>query len=270
MKVVHHHFDRYHLHNVIVFGKTGAGKSSVINMLLGTRPQEATVSYSSRGETFDHREYRLQHHGDHYILHDTPGFNEDLTTPSKDAVQTLYDLAAHLEGGVHLLLYVVRGPRIEESPLRNYQLFKESLCRGKVPICLIVTGLENEDSPEQWWTDNKGNFDKLDMVFDNHACITATKGKKMKNGAHPFAETYEDSTKAVEKLLEHCLLRGWGMPRETPFVATINRLWNFFAQAFGGQRRGYLHELTQRLVDYGLAPDNASKIVDNIGEPGAA
>ena len=235
-------------------------------MLLGTQPQEAAVSSRSCGETFDHREYRLLHQSDHYILHDTPGLNEVLTTPSKVAVMTLCDLATRLKGGVHLLLYVVRGPRIEESSLQNYRLFKDVICGGKVPICLIVTGLENEDSPEQWWTDNKRNFDKLGMVFDDQACITATKGRKLKSGEHVFAEVYEESTKEVEKLLKHCLPRGWGVSREPPFVATMKRLWSFVAQAFGGRLLHYLPDLTRSLTEYGLTRDDALEIVKKIRE----
>ena len=265
-------FDRYHLHNVIVIGNIGAGKSSVINMLLGT--DHAAVSSGPRVETSRHAEYRLQYQSNHYMLHDTPGLTNPIITAeiftaktiyaeTKNALQTLCDLVAHLEGGVHLLLYVVRGPRIEDRSREDYRLFKEAICGGNVPICLVVTGLEYEDSPEQWWNDNKGNFDNLGMGFNGQACITATKGRKLKNGERQFAEMYEDSTKKVEKLLGHCLPRGWSMPRE-PSVATTKGLGNLFAQAFGAKPPHYT-ELTKCLIDYGLTHDDALEITTNIG-----
>ena len=50
-------------------------------------------------------------------------------------------------------------------------------CRKKVPIIIVVTGLENEDDMDQWWHDNKPVFDNYNMHRENFASITATEGK---------------------------------------------------------------------------------------------
>ncbi|KAG9310967.1 hypothetical protein JVU11DRAFT_8845 [Chiua virens] len=39
------------------------------------------------------------------------------------------------------------------SACRNYNLFHAAVCRKKIPVVLVVTGLENsEGDMENWWT----------------------------------------------------------------------------------------------------------------------
>jgi hypothetical protein len=87
---------------------------------------------------------------------------------------------------------------------RDYRIFYEGLCQRKVPIILVVTGLEGEERMEDWWDRNKSLFEKQQMVFDGHACITATMGKWRNNG-YMFAREYQESRDKVSQLvLKHC------------------------------------------------------------------
>ncbi|KAN0090969.1 hypothetical protein V8E55_004535 [Tylopilus felleus] len=47
------------------------------------------------------------------------------------------------------------------------------LCRKKVPVALVVTGLENyEGNMEGWWIEHEKDLMKHGMRFDAHACVT--------------------------------------------------------------------------------------------------
>jgi len=75
--------------------------------------------------------------------------------------------------GIDLLIYCVRGTRIRTALLTNYNLFYSAICRKKVPICLVVTGLENQEgNMDTWWLKNERQFSTLQMYFDNYACVT--------------------------------------------------------------------------------------------------
>src|SRR5262245_54795882 len=122
--------------NVIVFGESGVGKSSVINMLNGD--EIAPVSDRAMGLTFSTKPYKKTIDGEHFTIFDTIGLNEGScgTVKAKDAVQKLWDLINHLADGVHLLVFVMRAPRITQTCEQNYKLFFETLCQRRVPIAI--------------------------------------------------------------------------------------------------------------------------------------
>jgi predicted GTPase len=219
---------------VIVFGETGAGKSSVINMLAGT--VVADTSRNAIGCTFENKCYPVSIHGNTFNLWDTSGLNEgqEGKVPAKVAIANLYDLIRGLEEGVSLLVYCVRGPRIKEQTKKNYKMFWSIFCQEKVPIVIVVTGLENEDPMDAWWQANEGAFTKYGMAFSGHACVTATRGKRSKSGGHKFDDEYEESIEKVQALIagDFILETPWKMERRTWFLKVITKLYNFFADFF--------------------------------------
>jgi hypothetical protein len=75
--------------------------------------------------------------------------------------------------GISLLVYCVRSVRVSRALLRNYNLFYSAICRKKVPIVVVVTGLENQDpTMDSWWDTNGGEFKRCGMHFEDHACVT--------------------------------------------------------------------------------------------------
>ena len=194
--------------NVIVFGATGAGKSSVVNMLSGG--DEARVSSTAKGETFRHDRYEKYIQGHRINVFDTVGLGEGKrgTVSTAKAIEALYQLMRGLDDGVNLLVYVVRGPRLSESIRKNYELFYEIFCQKKVPIVLVITGLENEDDMDGWWERNEEAYRDDNMTFYDVACITAIKGKK-----GMFAEEFEESRRKVEALIwNNCFETTWLPP----------------------------------------------------------
>jgi len=56
-------------------------------------------------------------------------------------------------------------------------------------------------------------FKRYQMVPQGVACITATKGKKRKDGGHMFDEEYCESKRKMRFLLKtHCLQTPWHVP----------------------------------------------------------
>jgi len=113
-----------------------------------------------------------------------------------------------LDDGVSLLVYVVRGPRLSPSIRKNYELFYEIFCEEKVPIVIVITGLENEEDMEGWWKRNEAAYSEDQMTFAGAACITAIKGKN-----NVFAQEFKESGEKVEGLiLDHCFKTTWLPP----------------------------------------------------------
>ncbi|KAF8635780.1 hypothetical protein AX17_003856 [Amanita inopinata Kibby_2008] len=208
--------------NVIVFGETGVGKSSLINMIAGK--EMAIVSSGALGCTFASTPHDVMLEHGKYRLWDTIGLNEGEhgTATAERAIQNLQDLVMNLkDGGVSLLVYCIRGTRFRDILKINYDLFQKIICDEKVPIVVVVTGLENEGDMEDWWSDNAHDFGRRDMRFVNHACVTTTKGKLTKSGEYMFEEEYNVSTLRVRELIESCCSKQAWKPDGTRWLGGI-------------------------------------------------
>ncbi|KAF8557973.1 hypothetical protein OG21DRAFT_1434097 [Imleria badia] len=161
--------------NVIVFGESGVGKSSVINMIAGKHITR--TSNDAVGCTFRCHCYQVLLDGLSLNLWDTVGLDEGTegTVPARQAESSLKAFLHQITrwNGIDLLLYCVRGTRVRQALLRNYNIFYAAICRKKVPVALVVTGLENyEGDMEGWWTEHEKDLMKHGMRFDAHACVT--------------------------------------------------------------------------------------------------
>ena len=140
--------------------------------------------------------YTIQIGGLVYDVYDTPGVDAPGLRP--DPVTQLVE---SLQDGVSLLVFCLRG-RITEDAVAIYQHFSRRLKR--VPVVIVITGLEHEDPMESWWRKNEKVFDGYRMSFNGHACVTTLRGKRF-----IFASQYEESAVAVRDLITtHCLKDG--------------------------------------------------------------
>lgn len=162
--------------NIVLFGETGAGKSSVINLIAGE--ERAKTSSAMEHCTTQWEEYSITFDGCDYKVFDTAGL-EDPDFGMKEYLETIvnaHDLITKLnnEGGIDLLLFCMRAGRVTATIQEHYRLFYEWLCEKKVPIVLVLTGLEREHgSMEDWWTRNERVFHHYKIRVAGHACITA-------------------------------------------------------------------------------------------------
>ena len=146
---------------------------------------------------------------------DTAGLNEaeDGTVSSQAAVRNLLNLVN--DHGVNLLIYCIR-KRFPGIIRVNYDLFWRIICRERVPIVLVVTGLEGKNDMDEWWRENQKTIKKkMKMSFNGHACITSWKGRENR-----YEKVYKESAEKVWKLVrEHCRRTAWSMPPEWPVQA---------------------------------------------------
>jgi len=150
--------------NIVIFGETGSGKSSIVNGLVGRKV--AAVSDKAVGCTFTYDVYKMGA----YNLYDTVGLSEgDHGTKSLEvALKELCNLLKSLSEGVSLLIYVSKKGRITKSIDANYKIFVDKLCMGNVPVVLVITHFDKH--PGNWWMDNKEHFDKYGMNFATVIC----------------------------------------------------------------------------------------------------
>ncbi|KAG2129787.1 P-loop containing nucleoside triphosphate hydrolase protein [Suillus clintonianus] len=165
--------------NIVIFGETGIGKSSVINAI--AQQELAKASNDGPGCTLDSQRYPVDINGQSFVLIDTAGLDEGpkgiARVPTATAKKQLKSLLRELmkpgssSGGIDLLVYCVRNTATSKAMIGNYNTFYSGACQ-KIPIVVVVTRLERD--MESWWDLNKGKFNG--MQFRDYACVTTLQG----------------------------------------------------------------------------------------------
>ena len=244
--------------NVVLFGETGVGKSSVINLI--ARKEVAKVSSDVNGCTMQSTRYDIPFDDMSFSIFDTIGLEEPQMGVNGylKAIERAYELIVKLgaAGGIHLLLFCMRGGRITATTQSNYRLFCECLCNTKVPIALVFTGLEREVEMEDWWKRNKTHIEHYGIKSDGHACITAVQdeapGEDLK---------YMESQKRIRELLKTCALKNEAfLPEPHTWFAKLGKgMRSFIEKHRNPKRRDVMRVLTNRCK---LDPETARKIAE--------
>jgi hypothetical protein len=202
----------------------------------------APVSNRAVGCTFESAPYVVPINERRYKLWDTAGLNEGDagSIPGDQALRHLRDLVNNLRDGLSLLVYCIRGSRFRDIIKVNYDLFTEIICQGEVPVVIVITGLENEDRMEDWWTENEREFTERKMKFHGHACITTSKGKK-----NMFEEEYEESLGTVRALIEKCCPQNaWVVDSDQWLNRITSRIQEYY-DAYNGYSRHATGQYTE-------------------------
>lgn len=231
--------------NIVLFGHTGAGKTSVVNLMAGK--EIATTSNSPERCTLQWEEFSIGFDGYNYKVFDTIGL-EDPQLGIKEyleAIVNAHNLIMKLEsgGGIDLLLFCVRADRVPATLQNDYRLFHEWLCEKKVPIVLVLTGLEREKRMEDWWTRNEATFNRYDIVVQGHACITAA--DKLDGR---YQGLYDESRHLVRNLVrEHTYgrLGGW-KGGDGWFGRFMHKLRELFPGNYSMKKKEVMTILTKR------------------------
>ncbi|OJA20585.1 hypothetical protein AZE42_05376 [Rhizopogon vesiculosus] len=162
--------------NVLIFGETGVGKSSVINLIVGQ--EVAQTSPDGPTCTLQHTFYEAILGNQRFKLWEVSSiapmnFFRRLLT--KWRLKSAYKKLCR-DDGVYLLLYCMRGSRAQGAWVRDYKYFTSivSSTTGHVPVAGVVTCLE--DYPldmDEWWKKNGQNLECQGVQFSEHACITS-------------------------------------------------------------------------------------------------
>ncbi|KAG8213513.1 P-loop containing nucleoside triphosphate hydrolase protein [Butyriboletus roseoflavus] len=148
-------------HNIIIAGEAGVGKSSLVNLVLGT--ERAFVANNVSPVTTTARHYDWEISSQTFRLWDTPGLGEGLQGgPQKRAQEALRSLFTDLneKGGVHLLVICIRGvSRIMTATKGTYDFIMRMRAKfaPATPVVAVITDLENRSatitpaySMEEW------------------------------------------------------------------------------------------------------------------------
>ncbi|KZP12313.1 hypothetical protein FIBSPDRAFT_836354, partial [Athelia psychrophila] len=260
--------DVAHPANVVIFGEAGAGKSSLINLIRDDHA--ATTASSAEGCTFESRSYDVTIGDAKVRLWDTVGLNEgdQGKVDPKRAIASLYSLTTHLQNGVSLLIYCIARGRITRTTVTNYMMFYQGVCQQEVPICIVITGLEHQEpNMDAWWKENEDAFINEKMVFNGHACITATKGK-LRNGTYTYAAEYMESRIVTRDLISRELRAGgpWTLQKEGKIATISKTAYNFLAGWLGVEQVGIYKALDEVLREYygELSPEEAAAIANEV------
>jgi hypothetical protein len=187
------------LGNVILVGEAGAGKSSIINMIAGTRIANTLEN---------HPYYILPVHGRNFRFFDTAGFNggEWDAVGRSVAIVKLHDLIAGLDDGINLLMFCMRGPRINNAAYQSWKILHDILCKKQIRFVLVITGLEGQNM-DGWWWNNRWTFEDKGIYPVETACITAIRGRTLRDGCRAFDEHYEKSQAKISNLILSRVLR---------------------------------------------------------------
>ncbi|KAH7919384.1 hypothetical protein BV22DRAFT_967174, partial [Leucogyrophana mollusca] len=186
--------------NIVIFGATGVGKSSLVNLIAGKNIAE--TSNGARVCTLGARNYTMNINGHILRLHDTSGFTSVGDNDNILAVEKAYRLIMQLESesDIHLLLFCMRNERISTATVNNYHLVFNILHGQTIPVIFVVTNSENEPSMENWWERHEKTLEKFGMRNAGHACVVTDPGL---NGVHQ--EKFEESRAIMHRLLlTHC------------------------------------------------------------------
>ncbi|OAX31251.1 hypothetical protein K503DRAFT_870704 [Rhizopogon vinicolor AM-OR11-026] len=217
------------LGNIILVGGSGAGKSSIINMIAGTKV--APISSAAIGCTFESTSHTLPVHGRNFKFFDTAGLDEGVRGKVERgvAIAKVYKLITRLDGGINLLMICMRGPRIKDTADQNWEIFHEIICKKQIPTTLVVTGLENEENLDEWWWNNRGTFEDQGIRPDDTACITTIRGRTLWDGCRVFDDHYENSLAKIQNLiLNRVLLRPLRINKINWFYEVARKFFSFF------------------------------------------
>jgi GTP-binding protein EngB required for normal cell division len=160
---------------IVIFGNDGSGISSIINVI--AREQLAKTSCDAHGCTSTPQRYQVEISGHRFVLFDTASLNQGAggTVTTAKAEKQLGSLLRKLMNSksdeIGLLVYCMRRTTAPPIVAEAYNKFYSAICQKKVPIVVVVTGLEKETHMESWWDTNRNKFEG--MHFAGHACITA-------------------------------------------------------------------------------------------------
>ncbi|KAG2136580.1 P-loop containing nucleoside triphosphate hydrolase protein [Suillus bovinus] len=194
--------------NVVIIGQSGAGKSSLINMLCPGA--DARISNDATGCTQEEQEYTcVLGRGKSCQVHDTIGLEEGRWgfLPDKKAQKKLKTYLKDSQKSWHLLVYCIPGSRgLKKSHARNFNKFK-SMVGNRVPVVVVVTHLDQYEGPLQdWWPRNLDTLKKLDINPEStagHACITALSRRDLER--YNKGALYNQSLQDVQNLIRSIL-----------------------------------------------------------------
>ncbi|RGB39004.1 hypothetical protein C1646_690933 [Rhizophagus diaphanus] len=130
---------------IILFGRTGYGKSSIANMLVQGdiyKNNVFTISDNAKGETLN----IYTSYTEKYQVFDTVGLGEPPShlVPHKEAVNKIRDYFSICKVTLNYIFYVQKKGRITDEDKKMFKLFKEIFEWAEKNIVIIITNSKPE------------------------------------------------------------------------------------------------------------------------------
>jgi len=124
--------------NILVYGTGGSGKSSLINLLIGSDVAKVDNMQNCgiRHNLFDYEKYECEKYRFYEVSYQFKSSDDD-----KILLKKLID-DIKLEGGIHLLIYVMPKGRLLTDRMVCYKTFGNILFENSVPIIFYVSDCE--------------------------------------------------------------------------------------------------------------------------------
>lgn len=252
--------------SVILCGQTGAGKSSLVNMIAGRNIAPTSPDLTTC--TFGYHQYDIQlEEGLVVTLWDTAGLNQGFGNDN-DTIRGLCELFISLEKHLILLIFCLRG-KISAGTTETYTMFKR-LCPSTVPMVAVVTGLEKEQNKTDWWSKNEIALKRAGMNFSDHACITGIKGHAICNsGKFAYDTAYTQSTQDVKSIIKRVICNYPAKPTDRARREWLGMVLGFIRKLFLGTNEETVDvaQLKQMLKKLGLAEKDCEKIIQAYKKP---
>jgi len=216
------------VHRILVIGQTGAGKSSLVNLLAGKKV--AKVSDGAKGCTFQFETYQVDCNGEIFELIDTVGLNEGSagTVKPKEAMKMLIKFIKGNKRGFSCILFVMPKGRITDSFEKNHMLFYQTLLHGETPSILFLGHCESDDPMDTWIKNEENKAALMPYNFSDIVCGTAREGGRFAQLVEPLRN--ETRAHLWESIIEHMLQ----VPRPIePTMHLFKQIWNSFCDFFG-------------------------------------
>ena len=244
----------------VLFGQTGVGKSSVINMLLPDSSKKAHVSSSAQVATERSQGYKMEINDISIMLYDTAGLGGISEPRTSKAAGMLYTLI--YPEGINFLIFVIRasGDKIDDltSAITYNQMVHDVFCQKQVPVLLLVTNMDGQN-PTNWWKSNEQLLQQL--RFQAYACITAKRGR---------TDSDEDEVEynRSKDVVKDALTKFCESHRTTcrPPVIAKSRIKNFLVRMFE-QTFVYSHPLYEGIMLAEEKKSQAKKLANAIWSP---
>ena len=199
---------------ILLFGRTGAGKSTLGNMLHARQPSFPggfDVGDGIRGVTY--QVSRKVGHG--WEVVDTVGMGEGRggNTSTKEAEQLLVDFLKQLRLTYNYIVYVVRKGRMEDAQGVTWDMFKKLFEGGETNFVVVFTGAD-----QAWLDRERGNIQSVFVGCDRFCAVDI---RPIDEGDPEMEKLNEDRRiKSIDKLEE--TLRSFDLNPVTPKITRID------------------------------------------------
>lgn len=160
--------------NIVLLGESGVGKSSIINMVSGTQTTKTSNNVLGDGSKVEC--YVVTESGLRINFWEMKGFAGDVGVAPTRLLQVLKTIVRRLLvfGSIDLLILCMRSGRITNTIVQGYHAIYVEACARRVPIALVVNGLERSPDLNMhgWWARNKDGILNHGLAFDIHVCVT--------------------------------------------------------------------------------------------------